>query len=398
MVVVQDSGELRTKDFINYYEAAKIVSSEDKSSVYDPDIQFKWRKKLLAPLNVTEKFPFQYPPHFLLLAYLISPFSLRTAFILWNLSWLILGTLGLGWLLSEQKVLDRKESLVFLLGVIGSACTFYMLLVGQVSFLLVCLLSVFCICLRANKQILAGLVLAASTVKPQLSPLFFFELVLMRKFGALASFFVSFFLLLSLSGFVLGWQVLESYPNFFLHAELNSENYGLFPQGMVSLRGPLSLFLSQEQVVVICAFVMLIFAGLLIILWRKCCTLPMAKRLNWLLAMAFVGTLIAMPHAHFQDLVVLSIAAALTMQTTNLRRVVEEERPLPLKLWHFLFLSYPFVSWIQYIALVMHGTIFSFQTIFPSYFCLVLNISLFTCGFWYLFKYASAESAELTST
>ncbi len=396
MVALQDAGFLRTRDFFNYYEVAKIVASEDRSNVYDAATQYKWRKTLLAPLKVTDPFPFQYPPHFLLLAYLISPFSLRDAFVIWNVVGLAFGTLGLSWVLNKRNALDRKERIVFLLGVFGSGCTFYMLLVGQISFLLVFFLSVFCICLH-NKQVISGLALAASTIKPQLSPLLVFELLLLRKFGALVSFFVSFFLLLALSGLFLGWHVFESYPKFFLNAEMNADTYGVFPQGMVSLRGPISLFCDQKQVVIICATVMASFAGVLFLLWKKCRTMPEGEGLNWMLAMALLGTIIAMPHAHFQDLVLLSLTAALTMQTTNLRRIIEEERPLPLKLWHIIFLSYPFISWGQYLALVIHGTILTWQTILPSYICLLLNILLFACGYRYLSRYTPHEKTETNS-
>src|SRR5262249_49303019 len=55
-------GQPYISDFVDFYEAAVLVGSQDRFRVYDPVVQNAWTNRLIYPEHLDTPFYFQYPP------------------------------------------------------------------------------------------------------------------------------------------------------------------------------------------------------------------------------------------------------------------------------------------------------------------------------------------------
>jgi len=110
---------------------------------------------------------------------------------------------------------------------------------GQDSAVLLCLLAGFFLALLTKNDFGAGALLAFATIKPHLILPELLLLLVLRRWRALFSFAGALAILLFVSGLLLGFSAVVSYPAFLLDFGKGgaAAQLGVYPQVMASLRG-----------------------------------------------------------------------------------------------------------------------------------------------------------------
>ncbi|MEZ4535293.1 MAG: hypothetical protein R3D26_09870 [Cyanobacteriota/Melainabacteria group bacterium] len=192
-------------------------------------------------------------------------------------------------------------------------------------------MSLFIAFLYERKELLSGVFLALSTFKPQ----YLFPLtvpVAAMKRWKIAAALVIFELLLMLSAApLIGFENVIGYPYVVTHAESSDNFIGVNAHKMISLRGPIAMFLSTGASLKITAAVMFLSLGPLFLLWRKCIAFTCCATVD---SMRFqVGhhiciMLLTSPHSHLFDFLLVAMAAALTLKNPFTNRQMLRSRRL----------------------------------------------------------------------
>ncbi len=149
-------------DFRLYYAAAQVGLADGFSRIYDAGLE---RAAVAALTPGGDWFPYLNPPP---LAWLAAPFTLlpfTAAFAVWFVL-ILIAVVGAGFLAAPS---DGRARLLFIGLGLGLFPTAWALGAGQVVPLLMLALVAAWRLLKAERQVLAGVVLAATVLKPQLT-------------------------------------------------------------------------------------------------------------------------------------------------------------------------------------------------------------------------------------
>jgi hypothetical protein len=111
------------------------------------------------------------------------------------------------------------------------------LLQGQDSILLLFLYGLAFCAWATGRPFVAGLCLGLALFKFQLVLPFVLVLLVRRQWRAVAGFFITAFILLSVSGAVVGWSGVMAYPGFVIRLSRRGAQAGIYPRYMPDLRG-----------------------------------------------------------------------------------------------------------------------------------------------------------------
>ncbi len=89
------------------------------------------------------------------------------------------------------------------------------------------------------------------------------------------------------------------------------------------------------------------------------------------MAITILCMLIASPHTHLYDEVLVYIAAAVTIPILSLPKLFKI-RPLSFKLWCLLLVLYPLLGWLCYVALMLQGLLSFTQILITNLILLLL--------------------------
>lgn len=333
-------------DFLSLYGAATLSVSQWRTHIYDTAVQFAWICHILSPEIPELVLVMQYPPYTWLLLTPLALLPLKLSFIAWTIFSLVVGLGCLALILADTQKYSRLIITLFLALTLVSLPTNYCLRVGQLTFVLVALISWLYYSWKVNRSALIGFAMAVLSLKPQIAILWMPGLIAQRKWTALAWFILLECLLLVGAGLVFGWNNLTGYPGFLARIETTPDPHliTVSPRNMASLRGLLSWLMPSSIAFRICLIAFLGILPVLYWLWRK---VDGKTRLTaaWMFALTIVSYLALSPHLHSYDCLLLSLAAAL-----SLPRLVNRQSPLSkspsLYLWTIILVSYPAVSWL----------------------------------------------------
>lgn len=347
-----DPGNSHYADFLGYYRSAKIVLSEDRSRIYDRELQLKYFNSLGAAQQSTEFIYSQNPPFFFLL---LAPFALlplNLSFKLW-IALSVLSTLAAVYLLLKVLHETKTSTAIFytsaaLLSAPGWIC----IAVGQMSWFMTALFALFFWAIRARKDLFCGIVLALSTSKFQYVFIMATALLGRRQWKALAYALLSELILLGGSAAVIGLNNVINYPLLLMNAETTRDYAGVFPEYMISLRGVFSLFFDRHAALLSSSILM--FAGLLplTMLWWQEKRLESRQSFAWASAITICAALLLSAHTHIYDDLLLLIAAAATLPMIHHLNSIDGDlssgttHGVAAKLWSAALLSFPFLSWM----------------------------------------------------
>lgn len=347
-------------DFLTFYMASKIVMSpEDRHNLYDPVVQLKYYNEIISPAKITKTGYVQNPPYFFFLIAPVGLLPLRESYLLWNASSIMFGIAGLCLLSRASVVRTKLEYVVFALGAVTCFPSCDSIFDGQFTWWLVGLMSILFWAIIKRRDLIASLLLSIMSIKPHFALVMALPALIDKRWRLMGQTAAFVLILIALSGIFIGWDNLIRWPQFLMYSE-TTDNYAMvFPERMVSLRGPASLFLANKPAFSLSSLAFA--AGLLLSLW--CWWKALVKKefkSQWCVAVTILCLLNFCPHMHIYDCVLLAIPAMLTLPAVLPSKLAGIKKfPFAYKLWCWLMISYPPASLCMMVVPPMIATLFS---------------------------------------
>jgi hypothetical protein len=230
-------------DLRPFYSSGTIVRTGHASELYVYDFQQQVQNAVVSQREGA--LPFLYPPFAALLFVPLSLLSYRHAFVtLLLLNLIFLGATAM--LLRAFLPAVREYSRFVLPALYG--CFFFVsvaLMQGQISFLLLLILSGTWVSLHTQRPLLAGLLLACALMKFQLALPMFALFIFWRQWRVVYGFLCGALVLGVASFAIVGWAGLLSYKNSLTDVATQGaasaiaarQRYGMFPTDMPNLHG-----------------------------------------------------------------------------------------------------------------------------------------------------------------
>ena len=291
-------------DFSCFYRAGRMAVAGDGSQIYDLQAERSYDQRLGTSFidghGRRFSLPFVFPPYVLVLLAPLACLPYRMAELVWF-------TANAGMLLALPFALPSafsRSHQTIAAGLIAPLCflpAVLALMQGQPTILLLLLFATACTSLLRGPQARAGVVLAFTTLKPQLVLPMLLALLIWRRWRALAAFAAACAALLAISVAVVGWHATWSYPTAVVaFNHLAGSLGGEHPESMPSLRGCLYVLLQNRlstaalALITIALSVALLFA-LALLLRRAANPSPTSYSL------VIVVTLLVSYHAYLHD-------------------------------------------------------------------------------------------------
>jgi hypothetical protein len=303
---ITQSPVARGTDYFYYYCVSWLVARGHGGSAYNNRVLGALERRLAAPDRVPHGvIPNVYPPSFAVALAPLTWLPYAVGFLVWlGISVLCLGCAVA--LLEEYAQFDRIGRVVFRAACIMSLPVVVALLLGQVSCILLALLSGAFLALRVDRQGLAGACLGLCLIKPQYVLPFLLVVVVQRKWRAVAWFGCVAALLFLLPLPVLGISADGNYMSTLLRAIHWGENVGGFtPLVNRSLGGFVQLLLPQAPALWVSSVLDLAALGAVAIVSRGSRTVELP------FAFATVVALLASQHVLIHDLTLLILPSAI---------------------------------------------------------------------------------------
>ena len=298
--------ETSDRDIVQFYTGALLIQSGHAAQLYDLESQKALQKTLLQGRDPRyggwELLPFLSPP-FVALA--LAPFASLSLPIFYTLSGAVQWVLIFGLMLALQhSVTGWPQSwrlALALLTVVWLPLS-WALMQGQVSILLALSFTLAYLALRANRNILAGIILSVLWIKPQYVVLVLPALLIWRNWRGAGAFAGASLGLLAASWITVGSDGLIAYARLLTGIETSGAFYGMFPGVYNTLSGILFRLFGVS------GWLWFVLSSLLVAL-----TLWQARRGFGPSAFALVilTTVLVSLHTHSYDLTILLPAAAL---------------------------------------------------------------------------------------
>jgi len=336
-------GLLWRADLTAFYTGGAIVRQGLGPHLYDLELQARVQQAILGPgrMFYDGVLPFNNPPHFALVMVPFSLLPLGLAFWCWTALQVVilarviqrLRSMSFGWDATERWLLFSAFLAFFPL--------FLQFLYGSLSlFVLWCLIE-FYLALREEKEARAGVWLALAAVKLQAA--LFPALVILagRRWRALAGASAAGVLILGATSAILGPSIWPDYLRWLAATGSYFDHFGIYPDGMINLKGTLTLWLGGGRASIIQTITGVALAvGALgvVILWARRRWEAWHPAFDlWLSFTLVLGSLLS-PHQNQQDCLILTLPIALFYGF--LRRTDQPTRPLTafLLTWPVLFL------------------------------------------------------------
>ena len=305
---VRESVRKGYSDFTIYYCAGTILRKGLGHQLYDNITQFKVRREFSPEVAIRlDALPYNHPPFeaafFAPFTYVSYPF----AFALWALANLAM-LISLPFLLQPELYHLQNYSRPFwVIASLGFFPIFFTLLQGQDAILLLFLYTLAFVCLKKNRDALAGGCLALGLFKPHLILPFIFLLMVQGKKKVLYGFFPVGAVLGLVSIVLVGRETMLQYPGYVLHLEDTMARGAIMPSDMPNLRGVLYLLLHGDSyagvVTLALSVAVLIFAA-----WR---CFEGAGLFDLKVSLAAVATVLVSYHALGYDLSLLMLPIVL---------------------------------------------------------------------------------------
>jgi arabinofuranan 3-O-arabinosyltransferase len=298
-------------DFSNYWVAAKLAFTGNEFVLFNPEVYVGYLRFLFGP--ETQLLAWSYPPHFLLfiwpLGYLSYPLAL-TVFMATTFA------LFAGSVVAFHRVYAPAASLkLTLVALLGYAV---ITLHATQNGFLTSALALFTLAYMKERPMLAGLALAALTIKPQLGFLFPILALFDRNWALLRWATLFTLALVVLSALLFG---ISSWRDFFLqivpHQQFVMTHWkGSFLQMMPTMYGGARV-LGKDPQLALWLHLGVAIPALIATVW-------LFFRLRDPLHRAFVlltGTMLISPYAFHYDMGALCVTAAVLAQTAQARRI-----------------------------------------------------------------------------
>ncbi len=348
LFVTKNNGVISVSDFVLFYESGAIAKSSDAQNVYNPEIQLKWANKLIYPDYINRVFYINYVPFMFALMIPLTLVSMTQAYFSWCIGSVALALYGLNKLLIKTQHLNKIQRLIFSLSLFISVPSIYCLKLGQSSYLILGLFSMFLYLEFNHKAKIAGILLALTTIKPQYIFLLLTDILVNKRMRILSSFVLTEIILFMIAIATIGIPETIEFPKILINSETTRNMNSLilagnYPERMTNLRAILSTFLSLKF-----SFYISLIAIVIIIIFilknRRISYLNDTLK-YWYYSVLLVSSVFLGPHTFIHDSILLAIPAALTLKTLNFKEILNNPESSEI-IWTFLIIFYPFASWL----------------------------------------------------
>jgi len=219
---------------------------------------------------------------------------------------------------------------------------------GQTSGIILGTVSLFFYCFFAKRNIGCGIALAISILKLQYAPFLLIPLIVAKRWLAACIAGLVVLLLTACALVLMGPQILLSY----FHAVIKVEATDPYLATMICLKGLLSYILPEPSLSALSMLGMI--AGIIscTCIWKYSICRSLETQL-WAASFTISIALLASLHTQNYDLLLLTVAAALTIPKLGSRKPYRRLSS-PLLIWYILLTSFPIISWLL-TRITFHG-------------------------------------------
>jgi hypothetical protein len=359
-------GVVYVSDFMHLYRDGKIACSNQRDQMYRPAVQQEWLNKIISPEHIDNPMLTQGPPLIFLVMIPFVAFPINAAHILWDAFSMAVGMIGLIMLLNGG---NKMACTLFLVGTAGCYPALATLRSGQTSWFILGMTSLFWWAWLRNRDILAGVFLGLCVVKFQYLAFWLVPSLAQRRLKLVLTTVICEIVIMLAVGVFLGWGNLTDYPKALFFTEANTY---VAAERMISLRGFLSQFLPQSFVLPLSIGLSVVSLASLFWFWLKIVNKDSATEVRIAIAITVYAALLTTAHSFSIDCLILAVAAILTLPLWNFDQVLSGGS-MVLRLYYFLFLLYPILTWLDTIMLA------AFKS-FEALVYLVINLVFFICA------------------
>ncbi len=384
------NGSFQHIDFISYYMAGTLAraDSETRHKAYDPAVQLGIYNSVIAPAKIDRPIFFNYPPYAFSLMVPFTFLPLRAAYLLWDALSLLAGIAALIWA-------GRTAGKLTTYSIIGLVCCFALsfpgcdaLMDGQLTWWFIALIALAYIGLKRNNDYLAGAATAMLALKPHFFLFMVIPLLVSKRKKVIFICTAAMIILLLLATATLGFENVLNYPKIVLAGENVELCPMTFPERMVCLRGPASIFLNHEWYMRLAFGGFIVGLGAYFLTFKKAFEKGSGLSLEMAYGLAIPILLTLSPHMHVYDCALLAIPAVLLLPSIRPSQLLAV-KPLAFRIYSLLLCSYFLLSWLIMVSAPGLGTLLpaSLQAklsvndipcaLLSFYFYLMLDVVLF---------------------
>lgn len=308
-IMLGGSVNLTQWDFFYYYFPSRLVLNGMGGQLYNVHALHQMQVVSAAPYAPPRGTLLPIYPQFFIAA--LAPFGLmsyRVAYFVWLALNCVLLAASL-YALERYARLRRKGIVVFRVAAFLSFPVLVATVQGQASLLLLALFTVFFLALRADRQVVAGIALGITLIKPQYAPEIVLALILYRKWHAIAAFAVSALVLFTAPIPLFGFNVTFKFLHVVMSSTRDGGSTGAFsPYYNHGFAAFTQLLLPKPAA----SWIALILGVCTVLLLVQALMRPVS--LDFGLALALLVGMLVSPHELIHDLslLIIPIAVALT--------------------------------------------------------------------------------------
>lgn len=355
---INDPVERTGADFIHFYSAGRIAQSEGAGQVYDLALQQRIEEQQVGfPLAPGQVLPYNHLPFLVPILQTIVSTDYVNSFYRWVLIMVILfitGIIVLGRMLRESGM-DRKSTFLASIGSFLFLPLFFSLMNGQDTAILFLGAVIWMYGLVSEREILAGLGLSLTTVRPHIALILALPM-LFRYRKVFLGFALGAGMLALVSFLIIGMEGTQEFINILL-ISAGGEWYGIKQYAMYNLIGILMRTLPWLGAETIRTVGWIVYGATIValcIFWARSKDLQVRR-----VGLTIILALFTVPHLYFHDLTLLLIPIyeliRSSRQDSGLLKT-ENATILPIALSLLLLLG-NISPWLQYIFpyLIMLG-------------------------------------------
>ncbi len=247
-IIAAAQGLLWRADFSAYYTGWAMVRDGLGAQLYDFDLQSSYQQQILGGRSFADGLlSFINPPHTALIFLPLSWLSLSTAYAVWAafqvslLIWLLyrFWHFGKHWSLQERQMMTVT--------ILAFNPLLQTLLKGNFSLILLVCLTEFCLALRSNKQIKAGLWLVIGSLKPQTLVLPGISLLGARQWKTVATSVGGMSIIIIIIDLLWGWHVWIDFVMTLVEiGQISEQQYGIAAAAMYNFKSLLTILLGNQ--------------------------------------------------------------------------------------------------------------------------------------------------------
>lgn len=297
-------------DFAIYYCAGTVVRQGLGHQLYDVNAHFDVQRQFATAVPLFRgPLPWTHPPFEALFFVPFSYLSYLHAYVAWNLFSLALLAASLALLRPMIPELRARASGLWILAAVAFFPVFFNLLEGQDAIILLFLYAAAVACLRNDRDVVAGILLAVGLFKFHLILPFVLLMVFQKRWKLLYGFLPAAALVTLASIPIAGVRSFAAYSDYVFYWEKVLEGKDRVPAGMPSLRGLMYVLLPQGSYVIpLLALLSLVF--LFMVVW-KCRAAASSSMFPITLSLTLIATVLVSYHVVSYDLCILLIPVLL---------------------------------------------------------------------------------------